>query len=250
MVNPNVVVASDYGPMIVNRFDRCIGLEISTRGFWAQDDIQLIKSLINLRLEKSGGQITFYDVGANIGTHTLAIAKSFPTNVRLRSFEAQRQIYYMLCGTLALNGVANVVAHHAAVSDVHGEPLDIPLPNYNLPNNLGSLELVTPRKSDNDEMIVKAGHEVVTTLTLDSFGERLDFLKMDIEGMEDRALKGAVQAIERHRPICFVEVNKTDTQFVLDYFKARSFLGFQKGDDVIFMPAEYQLQVEGLARVI
>ena len=79
MHNPNILVSSDYGPMIVNRYDQFIGASISQFGYWSNDDIGLIKSLIEFRL-KNTEKVLFYDVGANIGTHSLAFAINWSTS--------------------------------------------------------------------------------------------------------------------------------------------------------------------------
>lgn len=72
---------------------------------------------------------------------------------------------------------------------------------------------------------------------------------MDIEGMEDKALLGAINTIEHHRPILFLEILKTDVNFVMTFLRERGYLGFQKSFDLIAIPIEYQLQVNGTNRV-
>lgn len=42
MKNPNTVISSDYGPIIINLNDNAIGRQISQYGYWATDDINLI----------------------------------------------------------------------------------------------------------------------------------------------------------------------------------------------------------------
>ena len=49
---PNKIVDSAYGPMIINANDQYIGRSIEVYGSWAQDDIDLIKSLIKLLASK------------------------------------------------------------------------------------------------------------------------------------------------------------------------------------------------------
>ena len=247
MKNPNALIASDYGPIIINTHDAIIGRSISQLGYWAADDIGLIRTLLDVQLKKAD-HLTFYDVGANIGTHTLAIAKTYGSKVKVRAFEAQRQIFNMLCGTVALNGLSNVHCHHHAVSGVSGEVLEIALPDYNSANNFGGLELLAPQRSDNGHM-VKTSMDRVTTLSIDSFDERVDFIKMDIEGMEDKALSGATVTVDRHRPICFVEIFKTDVPYVVEFFRSRGYLGFKKAHDLIVILVEYQIQVVAAERV-
>src|SRR5262249_9059331 len=61
----------------------------------------------------------------------------------------------------------------------------------------------------------------VTVVTLDSLGlERVDLLKLDIEGMELEALRGGRKMLERQRPILHVEANKPGTRGELEKFVA------------------------------
>ena len=234
---PNKIVDSAYGPMIINANDQFIGRSIEIYKAWAQDDIDLIKSLIDLLATKKE-KVVFYDVGANIGTHTVALAKTFGDQISIRSFEAQRQVYYVLCGNIAINGLDNVQAHHAAVSDQSNDTMLINLPDYTLPNNFGGLELVPAERTDNQYM-TKTRSESVTTVTIDQFGESVDFLKMDIEGMEHIALQGAQKTIQVHRPICFVEMWKTNTESVKKFFKQLNYVAYAyKPDDWLFFPTE------------
>ncbi len=69
---------------------------------------------------------------------------------------------------------------------------------------------------------------------------------MDIEGMEDRALSGAIRTIETSRPICFVEMQKTDRQFVLDFFEARRYRTYEGGNNATVIPSEYEINMEEL----
>lgn len=239
---PNKVVNSTYGPMIINTNDRYIGRSIETYGSWAADDIELIKSIIQIQLEEKKS-VKFYDVGANIGTHTVALAQEFGNSISIRSFEAQRQIYYMLCGNVALNGLDNVICHYQAVSNQLGT-LPINIPDYNTENNFGGLELIEPAYSDNHDMH-KSGFENVQTVTLDSYNEPVDFIKMDIEGMEHMALAGAQNTIKEHRPICFVEIFKTDQAFVKTFFKELGYQAYEiRAEDWLFIPEESSIMLD------
>lgn len=249
MKNPNVVISSDFGPIIININDSVIGKRISQTGYWATDDIQLIKSLLEVQIGRQGA-VRMYDVGANIGTHSLALAKSLQDSISIRAFEAQRQVFNMLCGTMALNGLSNVFCHNNAVSAVADELLEIALLDYHTPNNFGALELIPPRRSD-QQHVSRPLKEVVRTLRLDDFDEKVDFIKIDVEGMEDKVLMGADRTIRAHRPMLFIEVHKTDAQFVVDYFRGvGDYAGFLRGIDLILIPFEYQMQVNGAQRVV
>ena len=234
--------------MIINANDQFIGRSIEVYGAWAKDDIELIVSLLNLLLQQKP-TLTFYDVGANIGTHTVALARTFGEKLQVKSFEAQRQIYYMLCGNVAINGLTNVHCYNLAVSDQSDQTLEIQLPDYQMPNNFGGLELVKPVRSDNQHM-TKTATDTVETVCLDDFDEHIDFLKIDIEGMEHVALAGAKKVISASRPICFVEMYKTDIDVVKKFFKKLDYVAYAvKPDDWIFFPKESIYCVNNTAKI-
>jgi hypothetical protein len=76
MTIPNIIVNSIHGPMIVNENDQYIGQSIRQLGAWAQDDIDLIASFCDIILANKP-KMVLYDVGANIGSHTVALAKKY-----------------------------------------------------------------------------------------------------------------------------------------------------------------------------
>ena len=57
---------------------------------------------------------TVVEIGANIGAHSVALAKAcFPGPLYL--FEPQQRVFQILCANLALNGVTNAIAYPAAL---------------------------------------------------------------------------------------------------------------------------------------
>jgi FkbM family methyltransferase len=128
------------------------------------------------------------------------------------AIEAQERIYYALAGNIAINNCFNALAVNAAVSSESGT-MQVPNPNYFTPSSFGSLEL---RQRPNTEFI---GQQIdytdntvlVRKMTLDELNlPRVDFVKIDIEGMELEALAGARATINAFRPILLIEKIKTD----------------------------------------
>ena len=187
----------------------------------------------------------FYDVGANIGTHSVALSKEFGARISIRAFEAQRLVYYQLCGNMAINNVENVLCYHAAVNDGAEKTMEISLPDYNQKFNYGGLELLPGAVNSDNEFVTKSNRETVNCLSLDSFDEHVDFIKMDIEGMEIHALQGATQLIKNCRPICFVEVLKSDIMEIQDFFRKLDYVLYQyKPDDWIFVPNNSDVELD------
>lgn len=140
MKNPNLTVKTVYGEIIVNKND-FIGNKIIQEGYWEIEDVKLVE-LIALELikRKNGKKLYFYDIGANIGTYSLAIAK-LTDDVEVISYEAQSQVFYMLCGTVALNRMRNIKCLNKAVSDIAEQTLEIRIPDYDSEGSFGSIEL-------------------------------------------------------------------------------------------------------------
>ncbi len=242
-----VLVSSKFGPIMVNPNDFVISRSILEGGYWAIQDVNLLLEIIEkLILQKK--HVTFYDVGANLGTHTLAVAKTFDNRVTVRSFEAQRALYYMLCGTVALNSLENVYCENVIVDERENVAIELSLPDYKYHNNLGSFEVLPPLRTDNESMHRK-GREVIFTRTIDSYQDKVDLMKLDIEGMEDRAIRGAVNTIERNRPICMIEVYKTDEKFIFDYFGSLGYRGYRRAADLVAFPGEMEFGLVSGARV-
>ncbi len=64
---------------------------------------------------------TVIDVGTNVGTVALALARRVGPTGQVYAFEPQRPIFQAVCATLALNGITHVKAFHAAVGTEKGE---------------------------------------------------------------------------------------------------------------------------------
>ena len=234
---PNRIEHSAHGPLIVNVHDQWVGAAFRRGEYWDTTNIRRMQTLVDVKLE-GRASVCFYDVGANIGSHTLAMARLFGDRIRVRAFEAQRPVYYMLCGTVALNNLRNVTCHLCAVSDRAHDWIESRLPNYDVPNNFGGFELMPPMRSTDGEITKGTEIERIETVTLDSFDEPVDLIKFDIEGMEDRALAGATTLISRHRPFCVVEMDKTDGETVDRFFAERDYVRLEGDGDAIFIPRE------------
>lgn len=219
-----VVAATDHGSLIVNRFDRHlvdgdngigVGFQLLERGAYDPAEVNLVRSLLDLRRQYYGDGVVAIDCGANIGVHTVEWAKHMTGWGVVLAFEAQERIYYALAGNLALNNLFNARAIHAAVTAQPGM-MKIPSLNYTMPGSFGSLEL---RPRGTTEFIgqpidySESAMVEVHAINLDSFNfDRLDLIKIDVEGMELEALAGAAKCVGTHYPIVLVEMIKTDRQ--------------------------------------
>jgi FkbM family methyltransferase len=237
--------------MIINIKDDTIGMCISEYGFWGTADIKLIESILT-SLFKDSPRMVILDIGTNIGTHTLAFAKFPFPNVEVHGFEAQREIFYMLAGTISLNNLSNVYCHNFAVSNVSGMQLDIPKVDYSVKANFGSYELErAPKSWTSEDMYVAGFTESIKSIRIDDMGlTDVKLIKIDVEGMEDKVIEGAEATIDANRPVIFFETFKTNLDPILKNLSSKSYAIFlTTGQDAICIPSEHNMGINGATRL-
>lgn len=221
---PFVLAATGHGTLITNRNDYRmvnseqgygVGFQLFNTSYFDPEEVSSVLNLLALRRELFGPGVVAIDGGANIGVHTVEWAKSMYGWGNVIAVEAQERIYYALAGNIAINNCFNASALHAALGATSGS-LDIPIPNYLKPASFGSLELKHTDKTEfiGQEIDYSPAHsQRINQLSIDALNlPRLDFLKLDIEGMELEALEGAKQSIEKHKPQMLIEAIKTDKE--------------------------------------
>ena len=134
--------------------------------------------------------MTFMDVGANLGLHTVLAAKLVGPSGRVFSFEPSRREFERLNENVRINGMENVATHRYAVSDRGGRVvLTVCDDEFGGFNSIGTVS--HPAAKDH-----VSHQEDVDAICLDDFVDtndigKLDVLKIDVEGAEVLTLKGA-----------------------------------------------------------
>jgi len=153
---------------------------------------------------------TFCDIGANVGNHTV-YAGLFLGPSRIVVFEPNPRAIRVLELNILLNGLGGIVESGHLGIGLGAAPghASMTTPERNLGGN--ALDIDDPA----GEIEVRAGDACLA-------GMAVDFLKVDVEGMEVPVLEGLVETIARCRPAIFVEVmdDRADT---LDAWCAANF---------------------------
>lgn len=140
------------------------------------------------------------DVGANFGCWTLPLARVAHSVIAI---EPQAGVRTLLSRTLEANKIRNVRLMGCAASDRNGivciESLDLEQ-DY----NFGGVQITDERNPNLDAISCQP-------LDAIAMGERVSFIKIDVEGHETKVLAGASQIIKFCRPILFVEKDHADT---------------------------------------
>lgn len=242
---PFILISSNHGTMIINRNDYCIvdqdrgigfgvGYQLLNTSSCEQQEVDFALALLNKRRVHFGNGVQAIDCGANIGTHSIEWGRLMYGWGKVISFEAQERIYYALAGNVTINNCLNVTAKYCAVGS-HCSSIDIPEPNYLIPSSYGSFEL---KKRDNNEFI---GQEIdyektksVPLVSIDSLDlKRLDFIKIDVEGMEEDVLKGAENSIKKHHPIMMIEIIKSDKAKIEKTLQDYGYLLYPMGINIL-----------------
>jgi FkbM family methyltransferase len=256
-----VLAASNHGTMILNRFDYRmtgpeagvgVGFQVMEAGAYDPVEIELALQLIEARRRFHGDGVVAIDCGANIGVHTVEWATAMTGWGSVVAVEAQERIYYALAGNIAINNCFNAIAMHAAVAAERGV-MNIPAPDYFQPSSFGSLEL-KPRADTEfiGQPIDYADRTVaIEKITIDALSlPRVDFIKLDIEGMELDALEGARETIERSRPIVLVESIKVGREPLRAFLDERGYKVAEAGINLLAIhksdPVANELQVPEL----
>ena len=186
-----------HGDMLFLQRDQYVGRSLELYGEFSELEGDLFGQLL-----RPGNVVV--EVGANIGAHTVHLAKLVGPGGTVYAFEPQRVIFQIMCANIALNALFNVHTYHAGLGREKGT-LKVPPLDYAGVGNFGGLAL-----SD-----AAVGEEVSVWRLDDVKLASLQVLKIDVEGMEADVLAGARNTIARHRPIIYVENDRQEKSAAL-----------------------------------
>ena len=187
-----------YGLMSYLKSDIFVSRSLREYGEWAQAEIDFLLDLL-----KPGD--TVLDIGAFIGTHTLAFAQKVGGTGKVYAFEPHPTFYEVLKTNIAQNAVTNVSSANVALSDRIGkaEVSEIGISDV---RNFGGLTILKVGSSVGDSAL-----RTVDVTTVDQLGiSACDLIKIDVEDMEIDVLKGARELLRAARPIVFAECNSLE----------------------------------------
>lgn len=171
-------------------------------GRFREPELDLVESLV--RPNENA-----VDVGANHGMWTLALSRSAGAGGHVYSFEPVPFTFGTLSGVVRRNRLANVTLVNKGCSDRAGTvDVTVPMQRSGSSDDLQAhLAIRRPVASAESGPSVQISCEM-TTLDLALEGvEGISLLKLDIEGAELLALRGAAKLLARDRPAIVCEVD-------------------------------------------
>lgn len=177
-----------------------MGSQIFFRGSYSGDQLTILEKLLDVHG-------VFVDAGANQGEFSIAAAKVAQQGTVI-AFEPVSEHRARLIENVRLNDFGNVKVIPAALGEQEGS-----LPIYDQPENytdgtrnegLPTLFASGSRHHAREVVPVKRLDDVLRELGV----SRVDVIKLDIEGAEWIALRGAVNTITNCRPTLILEIGR------------------------------------------
>jgi len=168
---------------------------------WKEDHIQKIiatsrrpyeLTMLSDMQKRISANDLFIDIGANIGNHTIFMAKV--VGCKVLSFEPNKYLVKALSETIKMNKLSDYVT---LISKGVGKRNSYASFTEEVKNNIGAQKLnISTNKKDDIEVI-----------TLDSleYEDDIKMIKIDVEGMELDVLKGAWKIISKNHPVIYAE---------------------------------------------
>ena len=192
-----------YGQKIWLDEHESIGQAIIKKGIYDEHAIFYIEKI----LQKLKDPVCL-DIGANIGNHALVMARH---SNHVYCFEPQPDVAEMLTKTINENNLQNIKVFCVGLSDQEQT-----LTFYkNLDGNDGSSTFIADMKAKNYEtnhLACVIGDKLLQENHID----KIDFIKIDVEGYEYPALNGLRQTIMHSRPVIMMEWNNAATKAQFD----------------------------------
>jgi FkbM family methyltransferase len=160
-------------------------------------------STVVKRLAKPGECVV--DAGANVGYVTLLLSRWVGEKGSVHSFEPVPETFEWLSESVRKLNLQNVTLHNCGLSDTaRGATMGIPR-YLSGGENLYESRVVEDGRGARFARTVNVSLNTLDALLADS-AQRVSFIKIDVEGHELLAVKGALRVISRDKPALLIEV--------------------------------------------
>jgi FkbM family methyltransferase len=213
------------GSLFITRLTFTIGWHVAFFGSYEPE----LRSIVRAVLPTGGVAL---DVGANVGWHTLLMANLVGPQGRVLAVEANPSVRQELVRNIRLNRLAQVNVIPCAVAESE-RLLEFCAPTADDPSS-DSGHVLTGAKEGADMIRVEARtlDAIASELRID----RLDLLKIDVEGFEWPALQGAERTIAKYRPYILFEFDAAycdrgggKPSVICDFFRRHEYRVFSVG---------------------
>lgn len=156
-------------------------------------------TMLNLKLSANESTASFFDIGANIGQHSLFMSLHAD---QVHSFEPYSAVSQKLEKHIQLNEIGNIQLHKIGLSNQQ-EELDFYAPTGRN-QGIGSFDAGTVSKGNKNlgKLALVRGDDYLAENKL----QDIALLKIDVEGFEKNVVTGLQNTLKKSRPVIVLEV--------------------------------------------
>ena len=181
---------TDYAEVFGNKLflnKKGLALSISHYGTYEESEAKIMEEKIKV------GNIVV-DVGANIGLHTLNMARIVGNTGRVFAFEPDPSNFEILEKNVKINNYQNIILEQKAVGDKHGRTTlyqsDHPGMHRIFPQTKQAKGQVQVKLTSLDKYFIDS-----------NLVDKINFIKIDVEGLEFSVLKGMKNILKNNKKI-------------------------------------------------
>jgi FkbM family methyltransferase len=193
-------------------------MESPYRDLWRElDEVEIMRRFVR------AGDVVF-DIGANIGLHSIVLSRFAGSSGRLHAFEPNAELLPALTHTIGQLGNASL--HAVALSNKNAES-SLFVPPDDSVASLADWTALSPKfKEDGPAHLVDCRERRLSDLIGSDELPQPDFMKCDVEGAELQVFQGACETLDRvNAPVILFEANECASRaFNLEVSAAKDFL--------------------------
>ena len=185
--------------------DQYIGKSLSEYGEWSEAEVGLLKQLL-------ADNENMIEVGSNIGTHTIPLAKQVLNGGFVYAIEPQYQNHKLLLDNIKNNELKNVKVLKIAISSKEGEAYMNTF-DESITGNYGDSKIFSSNFKNAESVPVKT----LDQLFYDDIKERksIKLIKCDAQGQELNIILGSKKIIDKYKPYLYLENDDIHTSKAL-----------------------------------
>lgn len=187
-----------------------------------------IRDLTESIMDRKKGN--FLDIGANVGMYSVPVARELGKRGKVYSFEIEKKNRDILKKNIVLNNLKNVVVFDKGVSSKKGKA-DL----YLDPHGSGSHSLIkTPEHKK-----IKVDVDTIDNMLKKHNVDKVSLIKIDVEGAELEALKGAKNILKKsHADIIFESITEKELSQTMRLLRGYGYNHFFKLGEVNYFGAK------------
>ena len=197
--------------------DQYIGKSLSEYGEWSEAEVSLLTQLLSVNEN-------IIEVGSNIGTHTIPLAKHVSKGGLVYAIEPQYQNHKLLLKNIKDNGLDNIKILKVAISSKEGEAYMNTF-DEKMTSNYGDSKIFSSNFKNAESVHVKT----LDQLFYKEIEEKkpIKLIKCDAQGQELNIILGSRKIIDMYKPYLYLENDDINTsKSLIEEIKGMGYIMF------------------------